>query len=328
MPWRWNVVEPDVRLEGQLGQDRQLVGGVGAVDVEGRVGLGVAELLGLAQGLLVGQALAGHLGQDEVAGAVDDGGEALDLVGRQREPQGLDDRDSAADAPLEGDRPAGSPGLGEDRRPVLGQERLVGRDHVLARGQRSRARYCKAGSVPPMVSMMMSTSGSSISRDDSVVSRTPSSRTSRGLSRSRTAAQVQRIVRPARRAIRSACSVSSRATPVPTVPRPIMPIVTCSMSLSKGFCYNRSGLRQQSDGAIGLLEHRQRPAGDAVLVGRLQLAPQGLAVAQAGDDLAIEPDRAFDGSAASRRGTRSAECRAPCFRNRGRYSAAVCGTAL
>ena len=51
---------------------------------------------------------------------------------------------------------------------------------------------CKAGWVPPIVSMMMSTSGSSITRDTSVVSRTPSSRTSRGLSRLRTAAQVQR----------------------------------------------------------------------------------------------------------------------------------------
>ena len=41
-----------------------------------------------------------------------------------------------ADARLEGDRATGGPGLGEDRRPVLGQECLVGRDHVLARGQR------------------------------------------------------------------------------------------------------------------------------------------------------------------------------------------------
>ncbi len=46
-----NVVEPDAGLEGELGQDRQLVGGVGAVDIQGRVGLGVAERLGLAQGL-------------------------------------------------------------------------------------------------------------------------------------------------------------------------------------------------------------------------------------------------------------------------------------
>ena len=46
-----NVVEPDARLEGQLGQDRQLVGGVGTVDVQGRIGLGVTELLGPGAGL-------------------------------------------------------------------------------------------------------------------------------------------------------------------------------------------------------------------------------------------------------------------------------------
>ena len=35
---------------------------------------------------------------------------------------------------------------------------------------------------------------------------------------------------PVRRAMRSACSVKIRATPVPTVPRPIKPTETCSMS--------------------------------------------------------------------------------------------------
>ena len=52
-PLAGNVVESDVGLERELGQDRQLVGGVGAVDVQGRIGLGVAELLGLPQGVLV-----------------------------------------------------------------------------------------------------------------------------------------------------------------------------------------------------------------------------------------------------------------------------------
>ena len=86
---------------------------------------------------------------------------------------------------------------------MLGQQSLVGRDHVLARGE-GREHELKAGSVPPIVSMMMSTSGSSITCEASVVSQTPSSETSRGFSRSRTAAQVQRTGLPARRAIRSA----------------------------------------------------------------------------------------------------------------------------
>ena len=44
--------------EGDLRQDGQLVGGVGAVDVERRVGLGVAALLGLGQGVGVAPAAA------------------------------------------------------------------------------------------------------------------------------------------------------------------------------------------------------------------------------------------------------------------------------
>ena len=37
------------------------MGGVGAVDVQGRIGLGVTESLGLPQGLGVGQSVVGHL---------------------------------------------------------------------------------------------------------------------------------------------------------------------------------------------------------------------------------------------------------------------------
>ena len=48
---------------------------------------------------------------------------------------------------------------------MLGQKRLVGRDDMLAR-RRAPSTYWSAGSVPPMVSMMTSTSGSSISWDD------------------------------------------------------------------------------------------------------------------------------------------------------------------
>ena len=122
----------DAGAEGELGQDGQLVGGVGPVDVEGGVGLGVAEVLGLSQGGGVGEAAVGHRRQDEVAGAVEDRRQSLDLVGRQRDPERLDDRDAAGDAPLEDDRAARPPRLGEDLGPVLGQQGLVRRDDVLA----------------------------------------------------------------------------------------------------------------------------------------------------------------------------------------------------
>ena len=46
-----DLVEGDLRAEGERGQQRQLVGGVEAADVEARVGLGVALGLRLLQHL-------------------------------------------------------------------------------------------------------------------------------------------------------------------------------------------------------------------------------------------------------------------------------------
>ena len=71
-----DVVGRDLGAEGKAGQDRQLVGGVVALDVEGRIGLGVAEALRILQAGLEGQALGLHAGQDVVAGAVEDAEDA------------------------------------------------------------------------------------------------------------------------------------------------------------------------------------------------------------------------------------------------------------
>ena len=106
--------------EGDLGQDGQLVGGVGAVHVERRIGLGVAALLGLGQGLGVAAAVLGHAGEDEVAGAVEDALQRRDLVGGQALGQGGDDRHAAGDAGLEGDGPAVPAGGVEDLGAVRG----------------------------------------------------------------------------------------------------------------------------------------------------------------------------------------------------------------
>ena len=66
----------DLRAEGEAGEDGELVGGVEAADVEGRVGLGVAEPLRVGQALGEGEALQLHARQDVVAGAVEDAGDA------------------------------------------------------------------------------------------------------------------------------------------------------------------------------------------------------------------------------------------------------------
>ena len=97
-------VEP--RAERQRRQDRQLVRGVEAADVEGRIGLGVAQPLRLLQAEVERQPLGLHLRQDVVAGAVEDAADARDAVARKRLAQGLDDGNAAADRGLEGERRA------------------------------------------------------------------------------------------------------------------------------------------------------------------------------------------------------------------------------
>jgi hypothetical protein len=72
--------------------------------------------------------------QDEVGGAVDDAGDPLDAVGRQPLAQRLDDRDATGHRRLEADHHALGTRRGKDLGAVHRQQRLVGRDHMLAGG--------------------------------------------------------------------------------------------------------------------------------------------------------------------------------------------------
>ena len=234
-PLAGNIVEPDAGLEGQLREDRQLVGGVGAVDVQGRVGLGVAERLGLAQGLLVRQSgLAVICVRMKLQVPLTIAAMLWTWLAASANPRawtiGIPPPTLASKATA---RPAAR-AWAKTFAPCSARSALLAVTTCLPAAS-AASTNCKAGSVPPIVSMMMSTSGSSINLLTRRWSagRRPSGN-SRGFSRSRTAAQVQRILRPARRAIRSACSVNSRATPVPTVPRPIKPMVTCFIRKASG----------------------------------------------------------------------------------------------
>ncbi len=131
----------DPGVERQRGEDRGLRGGVEALDVGGRVGLGVAELLGLLQRLGEPGAGAVHLVEDEVGGAVDDAEDPGDRVAGQRLAQRPQDRDRTGDRGLVVEVAAGLLGGLEEGRAVLGEQRLVGGDHagaVLERGQDER----------------------------------------------------------------------------------------------------------------------------------------------------------------------------------------------
>ena len=87
-------------VEGEAGEDGGLGRGVEPLDVGRRVGLGVAEGLGLLQRL--GEPGAGgvHLVEDEVRGAVDDAEHAADPVAGQGLAQRTQDRDGAGDGGL------------------------------------------------------------------------------------------------------------------------------------------------------------------------------------------------------------------------------------
>ena len=109
---------------------------IDAVDVEARIGLGIAELLRLGQhfGEFV-RALA-HRRQDVVRGAVQDAVDALQPVAGETLAQPLDDRDAAGDRGLERENEPPLLGPRGEPRPVMRHQRLVGGDDVLAMVER------------------------------------------------------------------------------------------------------------------------------------------------------------------------------------------------
>ena len=129
-----HALELQWHAERNRGEDGQLVRRVDALDIERRIGLRVAELLRLGQHVGERAARVPHLGQNEVAGAVDDAGDALDAITRESLPDRLDNRNTARHRGLERD---GHPSIvrgTEDLVAVKRDQGLVGGDHVLAVG--------------------------------------------------------------------------------------------------------------------------------------------------------------------------------------------------
>ena len=127
-----HALEVERHAERDGGEDRELVRGVHPFHVEGGVGFRVAEPLRLAEHVGERGAAIAHLGQDEVAGAVDDPGEPLDAVPGQPFAQRLDDRDAAGHRGFERHHHAAGVGGLEDGIAVRRDEGLVRGDHVLA----------------------------------------------------------------------------------------------------------------------------------------------------------------------------------------------------
>ena len=118
--------------EGDRAHDGRLVRRVDSLDVEGGIGLGIAQALRFGEHHVEGQPLVAHLREDVVAGAVDDPGDPLDAVGRQALADRLDDGNAARHRRLEGDHHAPGVRAREDLGAVLREQRLVGGDDVLA----------------------------------------------------------------------------------------------------------------------------------------------------------------------------------------------------
>src|ERR1700722_13189763 len=92
-----NSPRVDLGAERQRGEDRKLMRSVETAYVKCRIGLCIAELLGLAEADLERKMFGLHPRQDVIAGAVEDAGNPLNRIASQALTEGLDDRDAAAD---------------------------------------------------------------------------------------------------------------------------------------------------------------------------------------------------------------------------------------
>ncbi len=121
-----DVGAADPGVERERGEDRRLGRGVEALDVGGRVGLGVAERLGLLDGLGEARSRRVHLVEHEVRRAVDDPEDLADVVTGERLADRPEDRDRAGDGRLVVEVDVGGVGRGIQGGAVLGEQRLVG----------------------------------------------------------------------------------------------------------------------------------------------------------------------------------------------------------
>ena len=113
-------------------QDTAFVGGINTLNVECRVGFGIAKCLGLLECSLKTQALFTHFGQDEIGGAVDDARQPFDAVGAQALAQRFDDGNATSHSRFKTDHHTLALGSGKNLVAMHSQQGLVGGYHVFA----------------------------------------------------------------------------------------------------------------------------------------------------------------------------------------------------
>ena len=219
----------DLGAEGEARQDGELVGGVEAVDVEGRVGLRIAEALRVLQAVVEGQPLQLHAGEDVVAGAVEDAVDARDGIAGERFAQRLDDRDAAGDRGLEGERDAVLFGQRRKRAPCWASSALLAVTTGLPRLQRRLDGRRRPGLAPPISSTKQSMSADLASATGSSNQVIAARDRRRGPGRGRARRPPATRDRRGRTASESrAVRARMRMTEAPTVPRPAMPTRKCT----------------------------------------------------------------------------------------------------
>ena len=154
-----HIIGGNAGAKADGGEDGRLAGGIEAVDVGGRVGLGIA--LGLCIGEHVGVigALGVHARQDVVGGAVEDAGDGQDLVAHQIVLKRAHDGDAAAAAGLALNLHAARARLLGECLDMTAQQGLVGRETCLP-FSKAVVKISVAGCSPPISSTTMSTAGS------------------------------------------------------------------------------------------------------------------------------------------------------------------------
>ena len=127
----------DVFTEHHIGQNADLAARVDALDVGGRVLLGVAARLRVAERRFVALPMFEHLCEDEIRRAVQNAAHFINFIRAEALAQRMQHRNAAADGGLKQKAHAIRLCKRQQLRAVLGDELLVGRYDVLACGKRA-----------------------------------------------------------------------------------------------------------------------------------------------------------------------------------------------
>ena len=127
-----NLVAAHLQAQAGLGEDDQLGAGIESLNIIAGIGLRESAFLSLLQGCVKTGAVGFHLGEDEIAGSVEDALDFIEAVAGQAFLNGDDGRDAAGDGGAEFDALAHLASQFSKIRAALGDQELVGGDDGFA----------------------------------------------------------------------------------------------------------------------------------------------------------------------------------------------------